>query len=807
MSGSEPVTDPTLQEERVRRPSTPSPATRRQAGADGRSGRRPVLLAFAATASEKRLIEDWLERERGEGEPAAEMVEASDPFLGVRLGQRADDPALLPVRVAWLPVDRQGAHVLRLKDLVTLSHPRRPRPRAQARILRTDPERARVVTGAPATVSDLRLRFEQATGGGDELAFGDFVRRQGVLALERAERNLVGQRYKAARLVPEEVLASAQLKERLHQLAASTGRSYPEVMAEARQYLEEMAASHSELAIDAWEEFIRYVVRPYDIDVEARQLDRLRRLGSRHALAYLPSHRTYLDPFILRTVLHRHGLPPNHVLGGVNVAFWPVGSIARRSGMVFIRRSYKDKPIYSVMLREYIGYLLRKRFNLEWYIEGGRTRTGKLRPPRFGILAYLVDAFRTGTTEDVYLVPTSIVYEHLHEVRDIAHEDQGGEKPKESFRWMIGYLRRQNAGRSKVHVRFGEPLSLAEALVAAAAPAESGASPNGSGAAKRDLSVEKVAFEVCHRINRATPVTPTALVTTALLGIGDRALTMHEIRHVLEPLTDYVHRRQVPMTDDILERENGLRAVLEALQRNDVVASVTEGPEETWSVKPNRHLEASFYRNSIIHYLLNRAIVELVAMRAAEDPFQDPQREAWEEALGLRDLLKFEFFFPARNEFGDELRGELDAFDPEWESRATEQEKVWDHLTSSRLFLAHRVLGPYIQAYHVVADRLAARDPEKVVDQRDLVRESLGAARQYRAQQRIWSSEAISKELFSNALQLAANRGMLQVGGEEVAALRKTFALELRGLLYRVRRIRDLAVRDLDLMLEGWPAR
>lgn len=766
---------------------------------------RPVLLAFTSTPAERRLVEDWLELERVDGEPAPEMIDAADPFLGVRLSQRADDPTLLPVRVAWLPVDRKGERVLHAKDLLTLSNPRHPRPRAQQRILRTDPQRARVVTGAPAEVSDLQHRFVQATGGGDEIQFGEFVRRQGVLALERAERALVGERYKTARLVPEEVLSSARMRERLVAMAEQLKRPVEDITREAKRYLEEMAASHSELAIDAWEEFIRYVVKPYSIDVETRQLDRLRRLGSRYPLAYLPSHRSYLDPFILRTVLHRQGLPPNHVLGGINVAFWPIGPMARRSGIVFIRRSYQDKPVYSVVLREYIGYLLRKRFNLEWYIEGGRTRTGKLRPPRFGILAYMLDAFQKGAAEDVYLVPTSIVYEHLHEVGDIAHEDQGGEKPKESFRWMLGYLRRQSEGSSTVSVRFGEPLSLREAVLAATAPSGNGQTPDA--APKRDLTVEKVAFEVMHRINRATPVTATALVTIALLGIGDRALTLGEIQHVMEPLTDYVLRRKVPMSDAILERPDGLRAVLDGLVRNGVVTCLSEGLEETWSVSPNRHLEAAFYRNSIIHYLLNRAIVELVAVHAAEEPYQDPEKEAWKEALGLRDLLKFEFFFPGRREFNAELRGELAAFDPEWESRTTEQEKVWDHLTSSRLFLAHRVLGPYIQAYHVVADRLAARPPTQEIDQREFIRECLGAAKQYRAQQRIWSSEAISKELFGNALQLAANRGMLAPGGDELAALRRTFALELRLLLYRVRRIRDLAIRDLDLALEGWPAR
>lgn len=762
-------------------------------------GRGRILLAFAGSGAERQALEDWLLRERPDGEAAPEMVDAADHFLGSRLLQRDDDPEVTPLRVAWLPVDRDGSAALRVRDLLTLTPPHRPRARAQSRILRTDPGRVRVLVGAAAPVSDLRRRFQEHTGGGDEQEFGAFVRRQGVLALSREERALVGQRYKAAQMVPEEVLSSARLRSRLQELAQSLGRAYDDVAREARTYLQEMAASHSEVAIDAWERFIRFVVRQYTIDVDARQLERLRRLGGRHTLAYVPSHRSYMDPFVLRTVLHRAGLPPNHVLGGINVAFWPMGSFARRSGIVFIRRSYQDKPVYSVVLREYIGYLLDKRFNLEWYIEGGRTRTGKLRPPRYGIMAYVVDAVRSGAAEDAYLVPTSIVYDQLPEIGDMAEEDQGGEKRRESFTWMIEYLRRQATITGTAFVRFGEPLSLREALATVAT--------NGHSEGGRDLSVEKVAFEVMHRINRATPVTPTALVTTALLGLGDRALTLNELRRVLEPLRDYVRRLDVPVTEDVLEQEHGLSRVLDTLCRSGIVTVLSGGPEDAWAVSQSRHLEAAFYRNSIVHYLLNRAIVELVAIRAAEQPFDDPVDQAWEEALGLRDLLKFEFFFAARAEFGDELRAELAAFDPEWESRTSEQEKVWDHLTSSRLFLAHRVLGPYIQAYYIVADRLAALPPDQEIDEREFLKTCLATARQYRAQQRIWNSEAISKELFGNALKLADNRGFLKPGGEEVARLRQAFADETRLLLIRVRRIRDLALRDLDSAFEGWPAR
>jgi len=150
----------------------------------------------------------------------------------------------------------------------------------------------------------------------------------------------------------------------------------------------------------------------------------------------------------LRSVLADQGWAPNRVLGGNNLSFWPLGTIARRSGIVFIRRSFRDAPVYEAMLREYLTYLLSRRFNIEWYIEGGRTRTGKLRPPRFGLLRYVVDALDSGEVRDVLLVPVSIVYDSQTEIGAIAAEQRGAEKQPEGIRWLVRYARSRARTRS-----------------------------------------------------------------------------------------------------------------------------------------------------------------------------------------------------------------------------------------------------------------------------------------------------------------------------------------------------------------------
>jgi glycerol-3-phosphate O-acyltransferase len=747
------------------------------AALDGRwpapAGARAIVLAFASAPAERAVLDSWLRR-APEG-TQVEVLQGPDARLEQAIADAEGDPWLVPARVAWLPRERDGVRAATLTDMLSLTNPRRPGPRLQARILRREPDRCRVIVAEPARLSELRQRSERQTSGE---GLGDFIARQAVLALERAEREHIGLQYKVPRLVAQEIMASAHFRERLAALAASLERSEDDVAAEASGYLDEMVASHSRLAIDAWEQFGRWLSRAYSVEVDGKSVEQLRQLSARFPLAFLPSHRSYLDPLVLRSALHRQGFAPNHVLGGLNVGFWPIGPVARRSGVVFIRRSVRGDPVYKLVLREYIAYLVRKRFNVEWYIEGGRTRTGKLRPPRYGLLNYLVDAVRDGGVDDVMLVPTSIVYDQLYEVGAMAAEEHGAPKTPESLSWLVGYARAQGRGFGKVRVQFGEPASLRETL----------------GGPEREHAVERVAFEVCHRINRATPITETALVTMALLGVDDRALTLEEVRTTLGPLVAYVRGRELPTTGELdLAQPGGVRQALDALCRHGVVSRFSGGTEPIWSIGSERHLEAAFYRNSAVHFFLTRAIAELVLVHIDECPSLDLVDSGWGEALRIRDVLKYEFFFARKRDFERELRAELALLDPQWERHTAVPGAAWQTLQDAPLHLAPRVLASFLEAYLVVAERLAALDPRAEVDEKDLLASCLGVAHQYRLQRRLASTESIARELFATGLKLAANRDLIDPGGDEVAHRRQDFAAELQTLVGRIQRIRACA--------------
>jgi len=788
----------------------PWPALGEPGSAQTRDGAPACVLFLLDVAStfERRLLLAWIERNRPEGVDdahwqALEIPSSRSPRrrvatakLEAALAAESDHLLLAPLRVAWIPRERDGVRAARWSDLLRLGDPRDPGPLRQRWIARRERDRCRVVAGEPAPASELRERWRRAIGRAvdETTAFSDYVSRQAHLTLERAERLLRGARYKVPRLVHQDILSRPGFRGGLAQLARESGRSEARLSREAARYLREIAASHSPFVIDLAAHLIRLLyTQGYGelLQYDADKLARVEALAQRHTLVFLPTHKSNLDHLVLQYMLHENGLPPNHTAGGINMNFFPVGPLVRRSGVFFIRRSFKDNAVYKFVLHHYIDYLIEKRFSLEWYIEGGRSRSGKLLPPRFGLLAYVVDAYRRGKGgDDVVLLPVSIAYDQISDVEDYAAEQRGAAKDAESFGWFVRFVRRLRRRYGSIHIAFGEPLSLSKAV----GPPDPDARHDPD---EESLQLQKLAFEVCVRINRVTPITPTSLVTMALLGAGGQAQTVPEVMQRLENLLYDVKRRDLPTTGRLeeLEAAEGVERALEALVANDVVQRFAEGSECVYLIGPEQELAAAYYRNSIIHFFVNPAIAELSLLRAAEPDAADDRSGAFfREAMQLRDLLKFEFFFSEKELFRGEMRRELADRDPDWERTLAEgPEAIQALLRRFRPFNAHRVLRPFLEAYRVVADRLEREDPATPADRERLVDACLGVGRQYHLQRRIRSSASVSKVLFQAALRLADNRGLLDSKEPELAQWRRVFAEEIRSALRRVDAVDALA--------------
>ena len=730
----------------------------------GRCGAGPpvILLAELASDVERGLVEQWL---RAADLRPSLVLPLDSPGLAKSLAEAPPDTVMTAARVAWLPPERGGERPVRWPVLLSLVNPRRPPPFRQARIARREPDRARVVLAESASVAALRERW---SGHG---SFARFVTRQARLALDRAERPLLGYRYKVPRHVAEAIQDSPQFRRDVAALAARMAVPESKVIELAHADLDGLVASMSPIAVDLLSGALRPLhARAWEVRADTAGLERLRELNRQHALVFLPSHRSYADSLLLADVLAEHDFPRNHVHGGDNLRFWPVGALAKRAGIVFIRRSFSDDEIYKLALREYLGYLLAKRFNLEWYMEGGRSRTGKLRPPRYGLLTYLAEAVERDRAEDAYLVPVSITYDQLREVSAMAAEQGGAAKKAEGLPWLASYAKGQMFRIGTVQVRFAEPLSLREALA-------SGGDPSDRAAWR--LRLQKVAFEVAVRINEVTPATATALVTLALLGVRDRALTLGQVRRVLEPLRGYLVERGLPHSGQALRTGTGVRRVLGALAQQHVVTVYAGGEEPVYAIERGQHLVAAFYRNSAIHHFVDRAVAELVLL-------SEPKGR-WDEAMRLRDQLKFEFFFPGKVPYHRQLSTELERLDPAWETadgRAV--------LARSPLLVAHRVLRSFLDAQLVVAERLCARNPRRPVAPQEFLAECGGVGQQMLLQGRLHGPESLSRELFSTALRLAANLDLVDPGREELALRRRAFAARLRDVVARVITIEEI---------------
>ncbi len=760
-------------------------------------GERILFLLDVASGLEERLLRAWVERNLPEGADRAEVEtfripssrrrrrRSPDPKLEAALAA-GENPILAPLRVVWLAREWQGTRSARLSDVLKLGDPRDPDPLRARWLLHTAPDRCRIVAGEPAPASELRDRWRKAVGSdvGDTVGIAEFVARQAVLALERGERQLRGNRYKVARFVDEDILSRPAFRGGVTRLARRLGRKESRVAKEAARYLREIAASQSPFVIDLVVQLWRLMYsRGYGdvLQYNREELEGLSALAQQHPVCFLPTHKSNLDHAVLQSMLHENGLPPTHTAGGINMNFFPLGPLVRRSGVFFIRRSFKENAVYKFVLHHYIDYLIEKRFSLEWYLEGGRSRPGKLLPPHFGLLAYVVDAYRRGKSEDVYLIPVSIAYDQISDVGDYAAEQRGAAKQAESFGWFLRILRRLRRRYGDIHIRFGEPVSLSKAI----GPPDPEAEPD---ADEESLSLQKLAFEVCVRINRATPITPISLVTLAMLGRGDRALSVDEMIDALRNLVGYVRKRHLTTTQEIdLDTADGVRRTLDPLVDNGVLTRYDEGPEAVYAISPDQHLSAAYYRNTVIHYFVNGAIAELALLRAAEEGVADRATEFWEEALRLRDLLKFEFFFAEKESFLAEIRQELSLHDPKWEERLEAgADAIAGLLPRIRPFSAHRILRPFLEAYRVVGDALERRDPAEPLDEASFLNDCLALGKQYTLQRHIKSAESVSKVLFATALKLARNRGLTKPGGEELAARRSAFAEELREAIRRV---------------------
>jgi glycerol-3-phosphate O-acyltransferase len=512
------------------------------------------------------------------------------------------------------------------------------------------------------------------------------------------------------------------------------------------------------------------------IDINEAQLQRVAETIATRPVIFLISHKSMLDTVALSLVLFDANLPLPLTFGGINLNTPGLGALIRRSGIIFLRRSFQDNEIYKSTFRRYIDYLIEKRFSLLWALEGTRSRTGKLLPPRFGLFNYVFESIQRTHLYDVTFIPVSVAYDQITEVEDYSIEQRGQKKKPEGITWPLRFLRRGRS-RGQIHLRFGDGVTVREL----ADPAELEA---GIDDLQKQTLVATLAFEVAVRMNAATPITATAIITLILLAGGSRAQSLAEIQALARAGAALIRRRHLEIVGrSNFQDTNAVLATLAELHETGIVSYLDEGTERLYTVSPDQHLNAAYYRNTAIHYFILDAFVEIALLDSAAAS-DDPVEAFFARTSELRELFKFEFYFPRRAEYRSEIEKRVHERFGEWEDIVCRDETaIRDALDAVQPLTAHAVLRSFVDAYRIVASVLESFGADAVDDEGAFLSQCLKTGKQELLQGRVFSAESISKSLYQTGLKLANYRGLLAANQ---AAERARFHREFRNISDRL---------------------
>jgi glycerol-3-phosphate O-acyltransferase len=568
------------------------------------------------------------------------------------------------------------------------------------------------------------------TKGDGPVDDGVLVRRMTYVLLRRLERErhaVVGPTRKPADRVREEVIRSPRLQKIIHDMAGEAPEARRILTLKAHAMLREMEALPDTNVVSVLDNvFEQTVGRMYtELEVDTEGIDRVREAAKEGTVVLLPSHKSHVDYIVLTYVLYHHHLQLPLIAAGDNLNFAPMGPILRRAGAFFIRRSFKGDRLYQAVVDAYMRKLLRDRWPLEFFLEGGRSRTGKLLPPKLGLLNIVVDAALGLGEHKTYFVPISVGYERLVEEEAFVTELSGGEKKKEDVRGLLGTTMLLGQRYGRISVQFGEIQTLDK--LGADAHAGDRITP-----ARRRAIVTRLAYRVMNEINRVTAVTPGALVAAALLAHRKRGMSYDDLVSACEELAGVLHdlgaRFSPSLSHPAPDAGGGKRIRLEAIReacdlfvRAGHVEARLPGdagkrtgklkgalPGAILMVPDDARLSLDLAKNIVVHFFVGRGLVA-TALASTQQRSLPALRE---RVRALSRLFKYEFTFRADATFDrifDETIAELVragdlVVDPAAGTVAFD-ERTDDAVAHAALYV--EMLRNFVEGYRVAARSLS----------------------------------------------------------------------------------------------------
>lgn len=449
------------------------------------------------------------------------------------------------------------------------------------------------------------------------------------------------------------ILGAKTVKKAIEDEAKSKGIPLSQAKQNAVALVNEIAADYSDSLIRFGERFLRWLWNKIYRGIKLQNIDRVRELAAQgHSIVYMPCHRSHMDYLLLSYVLYCEGLVPPHIAAGINLNFWPMGTIFRRGGAFFLRRSFKGNKLYSAVFREYLTQLFIKGHSVEFFTEGGRSRTGRLLPPKTGMLAMTMQSLLRGIDRPITIVPVYIGYEHVMEVGSYLKELKGKTKEKENALSILKATRKlSNYGFS--YLSFGEPLTINQDLNQHApdwknyidpldAQRPQWLSPYTNGLADRVMT----------NINNAA--TPNGLTLTALclLAADKQALTRSELT---QQLAFYLALQQsAPYHPETHQPDADANTLLEHVLTLNKLKVSEDSFGEILSLDGPDAIAMTYYRNNILHCFMLPALIARVLIN---NPGISKQ-ELMTQVSQLFPLLKAELYL---HHSEDELEQHIEA--------------------------------------------------------------------------------------------------------------------------------------------------
>ncbi|MBS3797133.1 glycerol-3-phosphate 1-O-acyltransferase PlsB [Pseudoalteromonas sp. BDTF-M6] len=441
------------------------------------------------------------------------------------------------------------------------------------------------------------------------------------------------------------LLASPTIKKAIADEAKAKGISQDQARQNALRLLDEIAANYSDAMVRVADRILTWLWNKLYNGIDVNYAEQVRELTDKgHEIIYVPCHRSHMDYLLLTYVIYHQGLVPPHIAAGINLDFFPAGPIFRRSGAFFIRRSFSGNKLYSAVFKEYLSQLFINGYSVKFYTEGGRSRTGRLLPPKTGMLAMTLQAMLRGIDRPISIVPVYIGYEHVMEINTYLKELAGDNKKNESVLGIFKAIKNlKNYGRGNVN--FGAPININQFLNEQQPNWREAIHPTDvQKPAWLGKQVSNLADEIMLNINSAAALNSVNLLATILLTNDQFALSKSQL---LEQMDFYLRlHRDAPLSDKLtLPQQNSAELLEHALTLNKF--DVVNDPfGDIIAIKEKERTLFNYYRNNVLHLF---AVPSVIAQQLFNH-HSITVSECKAQVQRLYPLFAKEWFLPELNE-------------------------------------------------------------------------------------------------------------------------------------------------------------